>query len=85
MKLDEEITPEGAKEIVNYFNQRITELRSVVQLSSTNGNHDTDYLLGMANGVILALAIMENEQPNFLNPPKKSFSSKVMDLGDIKI
>jgi hypothetical protein len=39
-----------------------------IQLSSGNWNCNS-YQLGLANGLILALAIMKDEEPNYLSRP----------------
>jgi len=50
----------------------IEQLREVTQQACTPGNaHDNQYMFGMANGLILALAIMQNEQPKYLEKPEK--------------
>jgi hypothetical protein len=43
---------------------RLDELRSIVSIQSSEGNWtESDYMQGMANGLILALAIMEDRMP----------------------
>jgi len=77
--------------------KKLNELRQVVQLQSMNGNWDqSEYMHGMANGLIVALAIFENEVPKFLDKPEggylqgkpvkeepSQFQQQVMDLGDM--
>jgi hypothetical protein len=49
------------------INRRLQELRQVHELATSPGNYDVDdYMLGMANGLILALAIMEDKDPQYL-------------------
>ena len=50
--------------------QRISDLEKVVETQCENGNWNYDhYMFGMANGLLLALAIMRGEEPKFLNLP----------------
>lgn len=46
---------------------KIQSLREIVEIATSPGNYDySEYMLGMANGLILALAIMENKDPVYL-------------------
>lgn len=53
--------------------QRLEDLRSTTNILSSVGNYDSnDYMHGIANGLILALAIMENkygDDVGFLSRP----------------
>ena len=52
--------------------KQVADLRSVTQLSCRKGTYDySPYFHGMANGLILALAILEDVDPKYLDPPKK--------------
>ncbi len=54
----------------------IEQLREVVKLSTADGNWNYDhYMHGMANGLILALAIIEDKVPEFLEAPEHWKSS----------
>ena len=49
---------------------RIKELHKLCEIASRKGTYDCNsYLHGMANGIIFALAIMENKDPEYLDPP----------------
>jgi hypothetical protein len=48
------------------MDQAITQLKQLVEHASQPGNLTNDYMLGMANGLILALGILENKAPNYL-------------------
>jgi len=49
---------------------RIDKLRELVGVQTADGNWNYDaYMHGMANGMILALSIMEGLEPQFLNAP----------------
>ena len=51
---------------------RIGDLRKVHSLQGSNGNWNYDpYMHGMYNGLELALAIMENKEPNYREAPKE--------------
>jgi hypothetical protein len=47
------------------MDNQIAQLRTLVEHASQPGNLTNDYMLGMANGLILAKAILENKTPNF--------------------
>lgn len=47
------------------------DLKRVVDIATSDGNWNYDpYLQGMANGLILAHAIINDTEPNYLNPPR---------------
>jgi hypothetical protein len=49
------------------WKKRVEDLRNVHAIATSPGNYDVDdYMLGMANGLILALAIMEDKDPEYL-------------------
>jgi len=49
--------------------KEIQDLKNLVELQSTKGNYDqSDYMRGLANGLIMALAIFEHKEPNFFEP-----------------
>jgi len=51
--------------------KQIEQLKNIVSILSSKGNYDAnEYMLGMANGLILALSIMTKEKPEFLDPPE---------------
>ena len=54
--------------------KRREALRSITKISKDpyNAYHD-EYMRGMANGLELADAIMFNREPEYLNPPGRSF------------
>jgi len=56
----------------NLNKKRIGALKDVtdVQTSDGNWNHDA-YMHGMANGLILAMAIMGDVKPEYLEAPEK--------------
>lgn len=48
----------------------IKELEDVTAIQVSNGNWNySEYMWGMANGLILALAIMKDEDPKYLEKP----------------
>lgn len=52
--------------------KRIENLENITTIQCTDGTWDYDnYNHGMANSLILALAIMKGGEPKFLNPPKQ--------------
>lgn len=50
--------------------KRLQELRDVHAIQGTHGNwNDHPYMLGMFNGLELALAIMEDREPQYREAP----------------
>ena len=46
--------------------QRIRKVKDICKIQSYNGNWDYDeYMRGLANGLILAVAILNEEEPKF--------------------
>jgi len=53
------------------MSKEIEELRSLVKVQCMDGNWNYDpYMHGMANGMILALAIAEGKEPQYLDAPE---------------
>lgn len=59
--------------IKDTWGERVRLLRELLKIQCQNGNWDYDpYMHGMANGMIFALSVMENDNhPEFLNAPKE--------------
>jgi len=56
---------------------RIKQLRDIVAIQCSPGNYDYDeYMWGMANGLILALAIIENNETEYIDKPEKFINQK---------
>ncbi|RKY08521.1 MAG: hypothetical protein DRP56_03970 [Planctomycetota bacterium] len=52
--------------------KQIEDLKKCVKTSCQSGNYDCNpYMHGMANGMILALAILEGKEPAYLDAPAK--------------
>lgn len=52
--------------------KEIEALRELVKIQTDHGNWNYDpYMHGMANGLILALATLEDKEPKFLSAPKE--------------
>lgn len=70
-----EVPTDPSKLSVEDLAKRIDALRSVTAIQCSNGNWDYDaYMLGLANGMILARSFMcdaHDATPPFLNKPKK--------------
>lgn len=50
----------------------IEKLEDVTAIATSGGNYDCNaYMHGMANGLILARAIMKDEEVNYLDAPKQ--------------
>lgn len=62
--------------------KRLKDLDNVVAVSISPGNaHANPYMLGMANGLILAQSIFTDEEPAYLIAPAEFLSEKKPDLG----
>ena len=61
---------------------KIERLKNITKIQCSKGNYDyNEYMRGMANGLILALVIMEDDQsnPEFIHPlPSKR--SELLEL-----
>lgn len=56
---------------------QLDKLDEVVAVATAPGNADANpYMHGMANGLILAQAIMRGEEPEYLNAPTKYLDEK---------
>lgn len=52
--------------------KRLSDLKEVTKIQCSSGNWNYDpYMFGMANGMILVVALMEGRKPEFLSAPKK--------------
>lgn len=48
------------------------KLEDLIKVQSSDGNWNYDpYMHGMANGMILAKAVMEDKEPKYLDAPKE--------------
>ena len=56
----------------------VSNLKDVLKVQCSNGNWNYDnYMHGLANGLILALSLVNNDDdPKFLNAPEKWLSEK---------
>jgi hypothetical protein len=55
----------------------IEQLKDLVKIQTAHGNWNYDpYMMGLANGLILALAIAQNKKPDFLESPKEWLKDK---------
>lgn len=54
------------------MSKKLKALKELTKIQCSNGNWNYDpYMHGMANGMILAVAIIENKNPDYLSAPKK--------------
>jgi hypothetical protein len=52
--------------------ERIKKIEELVKIQCDNGNWNYDpYMFGMANGMILVLALAKGEEPQYLEAPKE--------------
>jgi hypothetical protein len=55
----------------------LKRLQKIIAMQSSTGNYDWDpYMHGMANGLILAKAILTDEEPKYLDAPKQWLSER---------
>ena len=60
-------------------------LREQVKIQCSNGNWNYDpYMHGMANGLICALATIENKEPEYLNAPEKWLCDMKIDNNELQ-
>jgi len=58
--------------------ERIARLKELIAIQTSEGNWNYDpYMHGMANGMILALSLIKDTEPAFLEQPKKWLHDKV--------
>ncbi len=59
----------------------IEKLREMVKVQCTDGNWNySEYMHGLANGMICALAIVTDEDPKYLSAPEEWLCDKESDL-----
>lgn len=76
--MNEHLTTVGLSE--QELRQCVKELNEVTKIQCSDGNWNYDpYMHGMANGLILAAAIMANQEPQYLNAPERFISDKKKD------
>lgn len=57
--------------------KEIEQLRDLTKIQCAHGNWNYDpYMHGMANGMILALSIMEGTEPKYLDAPEQWLNGK---------
>ena len=57
------------------FEQRVKNLKNIVDIQCSHGNWDYDeYMRGMANGLLIALSIFDDKEPVFKESPDKNLT-----------
>ena len=60
------------KIISSIIEDKVKELEKMTDVQCSDGNWNFDpYMHGMANGMIFSLSLMKDEEPKYLDPPKK--------------
>lgn len=60
----------AAEESLDLFKKRFNQLEECTNVQCSKGNYDAnEYMRGMANGLILARAIMNGEEPEYIPAP----------------
>ncbi len=50
--------------------EKIVDLKCITKTQCSRGNYDqSEYMRGMANGMILSVATMEGTEPKYFNKP----------------
>jgi len=63
--------------------KRIDKVRSILKIQCSDGNWNYDpYMHGMANGMILMMAILEDKEPVYLSAPKEWLCERDGDFKD---
>ena len=71
-------------EHAKFLKKAIESLKRTTEMQCSKGNWDySDYMMGMANGLILALAIMEDTDPEYLDAPEVWGVDKPLTLGTL--
>jgi hypothetical protein len=52
-----------------HHTKRLKQLQNVLDVSRQPGNHDNEYHRGLTNGLILAHAIMHDQEPQYIESP----------------
>lgn len=62
------------------LNERIATIQQFIEIQKNDGNWNYDsYQLGLTNGLILAYAILEDEEPTFLSRPEEWLVDKKVE------
>jgi len=57
--------------------KEIENLKDLLKVQCSNGNWNYSYYMrGLANGLILALATLENKKPKYLDEPKEYINQR---------
>jgi hypothetical protein len=52
--------------------KRLSNLDEIIDVQCSNGNWNCNaYMMGLANGLIMARSLFDDKEPNFLDRPKK--------------
>ena len=75
---------------MNDIHDTVEVLRKMVDIQCTNGNWNYNpYMYGMANGMIFALSLFDNEQQKYLEQPdewlQNSTNSFILSIPDEKL
>lgn len=80
----QEMTEQSAKMAhqLAILGNRLDQLKGIAETQCQEGNYDTNsYMFGLANGLLLAQAIMFGEDPKFLEAPDEWLDSKRSEDG----
>ena len=59
------------------MSNKLSELKELVDIQCSDGNWNYDsYMRGMANGMLLSVAILEDKDPLYLNEPDEYLRDK---------
>lgn len=58
----------------------LAKAKELLDIQGSNGNWDyTPYMLGMYNGMELIIAVLEDREPKYKDPPKKYRADETTD------
>lgn len=62
---------------VDSFSVKLKKLNELVQIQSSKGNYDySEYMRGMANGLICAQSVFTGINPHYIDAPHKVLASR---------
>ncbi|MCP3685372.1 MAG: hypothetical protein GY861_22200 [bacterium] len=65
----------------NIYEKRIEDLKEMIGIQCCHGNYDYDpYMHGMANGMIFSLAVLTEEDPQYVKAPNTWLCDKAPGL-----
>lgn len=67
-------------EALEQYKKKASQVSQLAEMSQTTAPMDNEYFRGMANGMAVADAVVNNKEPQFVEAPKKKVSGKLHDF-----